>query len=148
VPNSSRISEYEDGIFPSVFTLSGFSAGLLVFACLLLSGCGEDGGTAKETATSSAVKKYYETSGSLGGHWEAAKVYEQQDDIVTVEMMITDKMLARRIQAHSRMEQMHIARSACPKSTAKLWTTFRDGQSLKISLNGSTGHIINALCKR
>jgi len=147
MPNSSPISKYGGGTFQSVLTLSGVSAGLLVFVCLLLTSCDEDGGTGKDTAASSAVKEYYKTPGSLGEHWEAAKVYEKQDGVVTVEVLITDKMLAHRIQARSSMEKMIIARSACPKPTARFWTTFRDNQIIKISLSGGTGHIINALCK-
>ena len=48
----------------------------------------------------------------------------------------------------SKMEQMEIARMACPTYTDKVWKEIDKEQSVGVVLSGSAGHIINALCKR
>jgi len=119
-------------------------------AALALGACG-DSGKAKAKAKKSAnmLSDYYYTSWHAPSpDWEVRKVKPGKESDVSVETRIITKQLSRAIMERSKMEQMEIARMACPSYTDKVWKEIDKEQSVGVVLSGSAGHIINAMCKR
>ncbi len=134
-------------------TRSFLSVGVLVALALVLplalSACGDNGN--KEKAKKSAVllsDYYYQVWKPPSGDWEIRKVKPGKESDISIETQITTKQLSRAIMERSKMEQMEIARMACPTYTDKVWKEIDKEQSVGVVLSGSAGHIINALCKR
>ncbi len=114
-------------------------------AAFLTAACGE-GGNAKETA--SEIRDYYYTTWKPPSpDWEVLKVHVTKDKTVNITANINTKGLSKAIMERSRMEQMEIARLACPAVNAGVWKDITKKQLVDISLTGDAGHIINALCK-
>ncbi len=108
-------------------------------------GCG-DGGGAKNTANE--IRDYYYTTWKPPSpDWDVLKVRVTKDKAITVTATINNKSLTKVIMERSRMEQMEIARLACPAANAEVWKAVKKEQLVGISLSGEAGHIINALCR-
>jgi len=75
------------------------------------------------------------------------RVEKDDEKTVTVEANITTKALTKAIMERSRMDQMEIARMACPAVDHEVWKSVAAKQPVGVALSGAAGHIINALCK-
>jgi hypothetical protein len=121
---------------------------LLIGMTLALGACGDNNkGDAKKSA-GVLSDYYYSIWQAPSPDWEVRKVRPGNENDVTVEAQVVTKTLTKRIMERSRMEQMEIARMACPDYSAKIWEKIEKEQSVGVVLSGSAGHIINALCKR
>ena len=123
------------------------SAAVLALA-FLAAACGDggDGGNAKKTA--SEIRDYYYTTWKPPSpDWDVLKVRVTKDKTVTITATVNTKTLTKAIMERSRMEQMEIARMACPAANAEVWKAVEKEQLVGITLSGEAGHIINALCK-
>lgn len=123
---------------------------LLAAAAVLLGGCG-DSKKSKANAKKAAVRLndyYYTLWKRPSPDWEIRKVRPAKDHSVNVEAKIITQMLTKAVMERSKAEQMEIARYACPAYTDKIWTELGQDQPVGITLTGTAGHIINALCKR
>ena len=137
---------WQNGTMTEKFQGTVFRASAAVLAAtFLVAACG-DGGSAKKTA--SELRDYYYTTWKPPSpDWEVLKVRVTKDKTVTVTANINNKGLSKAIMERSRMEQMEIARLACPAVNAGVWKDITKKQLVGISLTGDAGHIINALCK-
>jgi len=123
-------------------------AAVSLAAAILLAGCG-DGSPAKTKKAAGVLSDYYYSSWKPPSpDWEVRKVRPDKDNTVTVEAKIVTKPLTKAIMERSKAEQMEIARLACPAFTDDIWGQVGREQSVGITLSGSAGHIINAICKR
>lgn len=123
-----------------------FSTTAAVLAvAVLAAGCG-DGGGAKKTAKE--IRDYYYYAWKPPSpDWDVLKVSVGKDKTITIKASILNKTLTKAIMERSRMEQMGIARLACPAANAEVWKAVKKEQLVGITLSGEAGHIINALCK-
>jgi hypothetical protein len=137
----------------SIFQTRRFGA-LLVFlavaSALALAACGDSGPSKAmvKKATGVLSDYYYRIWQPPSPDWEVRKVRPGKKGDVTVETKIVTKGLTKKIMERSRMEQMEIARMACPAYTDEIWRRIGKDQPVGIVLSGSAGHIINALCNR
>ncbi len=130
------------GKFQSIF----FRAPVAVLVVAFLAAACGDSGDPKKTA--SKLRDYYYTTWKPPSpDWEVLKVRVTKDKTVSVTANINTKALTKAIMERSRMEQMEIARLACPAANADVWKAVNKEQMVGISLSGDAGHIINALCK-
>ncbi len=130
------------------FPFRGIAAGLMAVA-LVLAACGEKGSKSKAKKAASALSDfYYAQWRAPSPDWEIRKVGIGKDFVVNVETKIISKALTKAIMERSKLEQMGIARLACPAPNLKIWNNVSKEQPVNIRLSGSAGHIINALCKR
>ncbi len=124
-------------------------ATVLMAAGLGLAACGEKGSKTKaKKAAGELLDYYYTTWQAPSPDWAVHKVGITKDNVVTVNANISTKRLSRAIMERSKLEQMQIARMACPAIGDKIWSSVDKEQPVGISLSGSAGHIINALCKK
>lgn len=117
---------------------------------MLLAGCGEEDAGARAKETASALSDYYYRFWRPPSpDWEVLRVRVEKDEAktVTVEANIMTKGLTKAVMERSRMEQMEIARMACPPEGDKVWEQVSAEQPVNVTLSGSAGHIINALCR-
>ncbi len=137
---------WQNGAMTVKFQGTVFRASAAVLAvAFLTAACGDDG-SAKKTA--SELRDYYYTTWKPPSpDWEVLKVRVTKDKAVTITANINTKGLSKAIMERSRMEQMEIARLACPPANAGVWKAVTKEQLVGISLTGDAGHIINALCK-
>ena len=138
---------WQNGAMTGNFQGTVFRASAVVLAAtFLIAACGDGGGKAKETANE--LRDYYTTTWKPPSpDWEVLKVRVTKDKTVYVTANINTKALTKKIMERSRMEQMEIARLACPAANADVWKAVTKKQLVGISLTGDAGHIINALCK-
>ncbi|MFQ5763860.1 MAG: hypothetical protein ACE5GT_02935 [Rhodospirillales bacterium] len=131
-------------------TRAGRGAVLAVAAVLVLAACGEESADARAKATATALSDYYyQVWRPPSPDWEVLRVRvgKDKEKTVTVDASIMTKGLTKAIMERSRMEQMEIARMACPAADDEVWKRVAAEQPVGIALSGSAGHIINALCK-
>ncbi len=122
-------------------------ATVLLAASLGLAACGDKGSKTKAKKAAGVLRDYYYTTWQAPSpDWAVHKVGITKDNVVTVNANISTKPLSKAIMQRSKMEQMEIARLACPAIGDKLWSSVDKEQPVGISLSGSAGHIINALC--
>jgi hypothetical protein len=122
---------------------------LLLAAGLGLSACGDKSSKSKAKKAAGVLRDYYYTTWQApSADWEVHKVAIAKDNVVTVKANIVTKALSKAIMERSKMEQMEIARLACPAISDKIWSSMDKKQPVGISLSGSAGHIINALCMK
>ncbi len=109
-----------------------------------------DGKTkAKAKKSAKTLSNYYYTIWQAPSpNWDVRKVRPGKESDVTIDAKISNKILTKKIMERSRMEQMEIARMACPAYTDEIWGKIGKKQTVAIMLSGTAGHIINALCKR
>ncbi len=140
------VSLWQNGVTMGKFQSIYFRAPAAVLVvAFLAAACGE-GGDAKKTANE--LRDYYYTTWKPPSpEWEVLKVHVTKDKTVNVAASINTKALTKVIMERSRMEQMEIARLACPAANADVWKAVTKKQLVGISLTGDAGHIINALCK-
>ncbi|MCH7937110.1 MAG: hypothetical protein IH994_08485 [Proteobacteria bacterium] len=120
---------------------------VLLVAGLGLAACGETGSKTKAKKAAGVLRDYYYTTWKAPSpDWEVRKVGIAKDNVVTVNAIINTKTLSKAIMERSKLEQMEIARLACPALGDKIWSSVGKEQPVGISLSGSAGHIINALC--
>ena len=122
---------------------------LFIAAALFIAACGD--GDKKSSAKKSADTLrdyYYSTWQGPSPDWEVFKVRVGKDKSITVNANIVNKTLSKAIMERSKMEQMEIARMACPKPKEEVWGSIGKKQPVGVALSGTAGHIINALCKR
>ena len=132
----------------SKLPFTSIAAGLLAVA-LALTACGEKGSKSKAKKAAVALSDfYYAQWRAPSPDWEVQKVAIGKDYVVNVETKIISKALTKAIMERSKMEQMEIARLACPAPNLKIWNDVGKEQHVNIRLSGSAGHIINSLCKR
>ena len=116
-----------------------------VAVAFLTAACGDSGNPKK---TASELRDYYYTTWKPPSpDWEVLKVRVSKDKTVSVTANIINKTLTKAIMERSRMEQMEIARLACPAANAEVWIDINKEQLVGITLSGEAGHIINAICK-
>jgi len=122
---------------------------LAVLATLMVAGCG-DKPTQKgaKKAANALSDYYYKDWKPPSGDWQIQKVAIAKDYTVNVDTKIATKTLSKAIMERSKMEQMEIARLACPNINEKIWDTVGKTQPVNIRLSGAAGHIINSLCMR
>ena len=123
--------------------------GIILGAALLLGACGEKGNKKQAKKAASALSDYYYANWRAPSpDWTIRKVKIGKDYVVDIEAKITTKTLTRKVMEQSKMDQMEIARLACPAPNDKIWAAVGKDQPVNIQLSGSAGHIINALCDR
>ena len=120
----------------------------MLLGVFILGACGDDGEAKAKESADVLSDYYYRMWQPPSPDWEVRKVRPGKDIDVTVEAKVVSKGLTRQIMARSRMEQMEIARMACPAYNDKIWSQIGKKQTVGIMLSGSAGHIIKALCKR
>ncbi len=126
----------------------GIAVGLMAVA-LGLTACGEKGSKSKARKAAVALSDfYYARWRAPSPDWEVRKVAIGKNYVVNVETKIISRALTKAIMQRGRMEQMEIARLACPAPNLKIWIDVGKAQPVNIRLSGAAGHIINALCKR
>ncbi len=124
-------------------------ATVLLAAGLGLAACGDKGSKTKAKKAANALLDYYYTTWQAPSpDWAVHKVAIAKDNVVTVNAKISTKRLSKEIMKRSKLEQMQIARLACPAIGDKIWSSVDKEQPVGISLTGSAGHIINALCMK
>ncbi len=124
-------------------------ATVLLAASLGLAACGDKGSKTKAKKAAGVLRDYYYTTWQAPSpDWQVRKIGIAKDNVVTVNANISTKRLSRAIMERSVIEQMQIARMACPAIGDKIWSSVDKEQPVGISLSGSAGHIINALCKK
>ena len=124
-------------------------ATVLMAAGLGLAACGDKGSKTKAKKAASVLRDYYYTTWQAPSpDWAVHKVGIAKDNVVTVNAKISTKRLSKAIMERSKLEQMQIARMACPDLGDKIWSSIGEDQPVGISLSGSAGHIINALCMK
>lgn len=119
-------------------------------ALLVLAGCGEESADARAKEAAGALSDYYyQVWRPPSPDWEVLRVRvgKDKEKTVTVDANIMTKGLTKAIMERSRMEQMEIARMACPPADNDVWERVAAKQPVGVTLSGSAGHIINALCK-
>ena len=122
-------------------------ATVLLAANLGLAACGDKGSKTKAKKAASVLRDYYYTTWQAPSpDWAVHKVGITKDNVVTVNANISTKVLSKEIMKRSKLDQMQIARLACPAIGDKIWSSVDKEQPVGISLSGSAGHIINALC--
>ncbi len=122
-------------------------ATVLMAASLGLAASGDKGSKTKAKKAASVLRDYYYTTWQApSSDWAVHKVGIAKDNVVTVNAIIGTKVLSKEIMKRSKLEQMQIARLACPAIGDKIWSSIDKEQPIGISLSGSAGHIINALC--
>lgn len=124
-------------------------ATVLLAAGLGLAACGDKGSKAKAKKAAGVLRDYYYTTWQAPSpDWAVHKVTITKDNVVTVNANISTKGLSKAIMERSKFEQMQIARLACPAIGDSIWFSVDKEQPVNISLSGSAGHIINALCMK
>ena len=137
---------WQNGAMMVKFQGMVFRATASVLAVAFLAAACGDGGSAKKTANE--IRDYYYTTWKPPSpDWDVLKVRVTKDKTITVTATINNITLTKAIMERSRMEQMEIARLACPTVNAEVWKAVKKEQLVGISLSGEAGHIINALCK-
>lgn len=122
---------------------------VLLAAGLSLAACGDKGSKTKAKKAAGVLRDYYYTTWQAPSpDWEVRKVGVTKDNVVTVSANISTKRLSKAIMERSKLEQMQIARMACPAIGDKIWSSVDKEQPVGISLSGSAGHIINARCMK
>lgn len=122
---------------------------VLLAAGLGLAACGDKGSKTKAKKAAGVLRDYYYTTWQAPSpDWEVRKVGVTKDNVVTVSANISTKRLSKAIMERSKLEQMQIARMACPAIGDKIWSSVDKEQPVGISLSGSAGHIINARCMK
>ncbi|MCH7832291.1 MAG: hypothetical protein IIC55_05410 [Proteobacteria bacterium] len=122
---------------------------VLLAAGLGLAACGDKGSKTKAKKAAGVLRDYYYTTWQAPSpDWEVRKVGVTKDNVVTVSAKISTKGLSKEIMKRSKLEQMQIARMACPAIGDKIWSSVDKEQPVGISLSGSAGHIINARCMK
>lgn len=122
---------------------------LTLAALALLAACGDSGGDAEAKAAATVLTDYYYRAWQAPTpEWNVMKVRIGKDNAVNVDAAVSSEALTKTIMERSRFEQMEIARKACPAVTDKVWQQVGKKQQVGVTLSGSAGHIINALCKR
>lgn len=124
-------------------------ATVLLAAGLGLAACGDKGSkTTAKKAANVLLDYYYTTWQAPSPDWAVHKVSIAKDNVVTINANIRTKTLSKEIMKRSKLDQMQIARLACPAINDKIWSSIDKEQPVSISLSGSAGHIINALCMK
>ena len=122
---------------------------VLLAASLSLAACGEKGSKATAKKAAGVLRDYFYTTWQApSSDWAVHKVGIAKDNVVTVNAKISTKGLSKEIMKRSKLEQMQIARMACPAIGDEIWSSIGQEQPVGISLSGSAGHIINALCMK
>ncbi|MCH7551495.1 MAG: hypothetical protein IIA35_07345 [Proteobacteria bacterium] len=122
---------------------------VLLAAGLSLAACGDKGSKTKAKKAAGVLRDYYYTTWQAPSpDWEVRKVGVTKDNVVTVSANISTKRLSKAIMERSKLEQMQIARMACPAIGDSIWSSVGKEQPVGISLSGSAGHIINARCMK
>ena len=121
---------------------------VLLATALSLSACGDDGKAKAKKSAKELTNYYYTVWQPPSPDWDVRKILPGKEIDLTIDAKIANKTLTKKIMERSRMEQMEIARMACPPYTDKIWDKIDKKQTVGIMLSGSAGHIINALCKR
>lgn len=120
----------------------------LLAATLSLGACGDDGKAKAKKSAKELTNYYFTVWQPPSPDWEVRKVRPGKEIDLTIDTKIANKTLTKKIMERSRMEQMEIARMACPDYTDEIWSKIDKKQTVGIILSGSAGHIINALYKR
>ena len=124
-------------------------AAVLLAAGLGLAACGDKGSKTKAKKAAGVLRDYYYTTWQAPSpDWAVHKVSIAKDNVVTINANISTKVLSKEIMKRSKLDQMQIARLACPAINDKIWSSIDKEQPVGISLSGSAGHIINALCMK
>lgn len=122
-------------------------ATVLLAAGFGLAACGDKGSKATAKKAAGVLRDYYYTTWQAPSpDWAVHKVSIAKDNVVTINANISTKTLSKEIMKRSKLEQMEIARLACPALSDKIWSSVDKEQPVGISLSGSAGHIINAIC--
>lgn len=138
-----------DAMQPILGKISRAMGVLVIGAALLLSACGEKGDKKQAKKAANALSDYYYAQWRPPSpDWKVQKVKIGKNYVVNIETEIVTKTLSKAIMERSRMEQMEIARLACPAPNGKIWDSIDKDQAVNIRLSGVAGHIINSLCKR
>ena len=131
------------------FLFRPLGAGVALLATALSVGACGDNGKAKTKKSAEELTNYYYTVWQPPSpDWDVRKVRQGKEVDLTIDAKIANKTLTKKIMERSRMEQMEIARMACPAYTDEIWGKISKKLTVGIMLSGSAGHIINALCKR
>ena len=120
----------------------------LLAATLSLGAYGDDSKAKAKKSAKELTNYYFTVWQPPSPDWEVRKVRPGKEIDLTIDTKIANKTLTKKIMERSRMEQMEIARMACPDYTDEIWSKIDKKQTVGIMLSGSAGHIINALCKR
>jgi len=116
---------------------------------LLLGACGDKPSKEEAKKAAGVLSDYYFAKWRAPSpDWKVQKVKISKDYAVNVDAKIATQTLSKAIMERSKMEQMEIARLACPAPNDKIWGSMVKGQQVNIRLSGSAGHIINSLCDR
>ena len=118
-----------------------------MFASLKLNTLLAEKAKAKKSAKE-LTNYYYTVWQPPSPDWDVRKILPGKEIDLTIDAKIANKTLTKKIMERSMMEQMEIARMACPPYTDKILDKIDKKQTVGIMLSGSAGHIINALCKR
>lgn len=118
-------------------------------AAAFLAACGEKTSKSDAKKAANALSDYYYAKWQApSSDWQVQKVTIAKGNIVNIDTRIITKTLSKAIMERSKMEQMEIARLACPAPNLKIWSKIGKEQPVNIRLSGTAGHIINALCKK
>ncbi len=118
-------------------------------AAVFLAACGEKSSKSDAKKAALALSDYYYANWRAPSpDWQVQKVAIAKGNIVNIETKIISKALSKAIMERSKMEQMEIARLACPHINEKIWSKVGKKQPVNIRLSGSAGHIINSRCKQ
>lgn len=116
-------------------------------AAVLLAACGEKTSKSEAKKAANALSDYYYAKWRApSSDWQVRKITVAKGNVVNVDTKIITKALTKAIMERSKMEQMEIARLACPNINEKIWAKVGREQPVNIRLSGSAGHIINSLC--
>ena len=112
-------------------------------AAVFLAACGEKSSKSDAKKAAMALSDYYYAQWRAPSpDWQVQKVAIAKGNVVTVDTRISSKGLSKAIMQRSKMEQMEIARLACPHINEKIWSKVGKEQPVNIRLSGSAGHIM------
>ena len=116
-------------------------------AAVFLAACGEKSSKSDAKKAANALSDYYYAQWRAPSpDWEVQKITVAKGNVVNIDTRIITKALSKAIMERSKMDQMEIARLACPNVNEKIWSKVGREQPVNIRLSGSAGHIINSLC--
>lgn len=120
----------------------------VVMLPVALAGCGDKPTKKNAKRAANALSDYYYAQWKPpSSDWRVQKVAIGKDNTVNVDAKIATQALSKAIMERSKMEQMEIARLACPVPNEKIWESLGKNQPVNIRLSGAAGHIINSLCQ-
>jgi hypothetical protein len=119
--------------------------GLALLSCLiLLAGCGESEDAAQKGA---AMLRAYYSQKPLDFGWEVTRIERVADGELRIDVLVNDENVVNQIKIRSRMDQMSIARLACPDAEHPFLKSLNHDLKMNIALNTRDVVIVRSACR-